>query len=239
MAFQRPRVPQLIKILIGILLLASLGGAILRHSGIDIISYGVLLPERVWQGELWRLVTWQFFEVEPINLVVAALMLYWFGGDLLDHFGQKRFLAFYLGMAAVVGAITCGLARVWPSAMMTPYLGAWPLADALTIAWAVSFPSREIFLFFVARVGGRNLVLFTVGLTALFAIFYGLTPFIPHFTAELLTLVYLGEGRRWYLRWRMQRLQKAGKRYLRAVEDADRAEDRKGPPTTKPPKYLN
>src|SRR5947209_18782835 len=73
------RLPAVIGALIAATLVTSLAGVIGQRNGLPLIELGVLSPERVWQGQLWRLTTWVFFELHPYSLVFACLMLYWFG----------------------------------------------------------------------------------------------------------------------------------------------------------------
>ena len=52
------------------------------------------------QGEVWRLVTWVLFELDPLGLIFAALALFWFGGELVRVWGPGRFLLTYFAIAA-------------------------------------------------------------------------------------------------------------------------------------------
>ena len=228
---QRPPMSPVVKAIIIVTVSVSLGSALLSHAGIGIAGLGVLQAEAVLRGQVWRLVTWQLFEMDPINLLFACLMLYWFGSDLSRRWGSRRFVATYLGMAAAIGAVTMLVGRfILPSAWSWPYSGGWPLADALTIAWATTWPDRQIYLFFVARVGGRSLVLLTVGLTVLFAIFQGITPYVPHLSAIALALLTMGSWQQSLRRLSVRRRHKQARRYLKAVEETDRAEDEHPPP---------
>jgi membrane associated rhomboid family serine protease len=232
--------PAPILILIILTLVASIGGAICQRNGIPVISYGILLPEKIFQFELWRLVTWIFFEGQPLSLVFACLMLYWFGRDLCRTWGYARFLAVYFGFAAGVGMATALIGRfLWNDVYLIGHAGNWPLSEALIIAYATLFPERTINIYFVLPVQGRALIWITIGGTVLFALFYGFAGFVPHFLAEFAMLAYVGGLRKSYLRWKLQRMEKQRRSYLRSVEMTDRDEDEKGPPSGKPPRWLN
>jgi membrane associated rhomboid family serine protease len=234
--FGRFYIPTPVAVLMALTIVASIGGALYS----PLVQKGMLLPPLVWEGEVWRLVTWTFYEMHPISLVFAVLMLYWFGKDLCDAWGNAKFLAVYFGFSIVVGALTCLIGKfVWHAVWTVPQLGNWPISEALVIAWATLFPDREISLYFVLRVRGRTLILITIGLTVLFALYDGFASFVPHFLAEGLMLLYIGQGRRWYLKWKMVRLQNQAKRYVDNVRRIDGKDDEEGPPGKPPTKWMN
>ncbi len=235
----RWNLPAPILILIVLTAVASIVGA----NWHPLLEYGILSGPAVFEKfQAWRLVTWVFFELHPISLLFACLMLYWFGRDLCSTWGYTKFLAVYFGFAAAVGLATVLFGRfIWNQVYMFPHLGSWPLSEALIIAYASLFPERTINIYFVLPVQGRSLIYITIGGTVLFALFYGFAGFVPHFLAEFFMLLYVGGLRRAYLRWKLQRMEKQRKSYLRSVEMTDREEDdKKGPPpSAKPPRWLN
>jgi membrane associated rhomboid family serine protease len=176
-----------VALLIGVTLLSSILGAQIA----GILFGGALVPGLVLQGEVWRLFTWPLFERDALSLIFALLALFWFGNDLVRIWGPVRFLVRYFALAGAAGVGTCLVALVWPALLAAPFVGPWAVVDAVIIAWAVSFPTRDIFLYFVVPLHGRNLVYATLGGTLLFALLGGIGAFVPHFTAELLTLALL------------------------------------------------
>jgi hypothetical protein len=64
------------------------------------------------------------------------------------------------------------------------------MGDALLIAWATHFPNRQILLYFLIPVAGRNLVILTIAGTALFALFSSPLLYIPHFIAIGFMMVF-------------------------------------------------
>jgi membrane associated rhomboid family serine protease len=205
--------PAVIGVLIAITVVASILGALL-----PIVSHAALVPAEVTRGQLWRLMTWVFFEGDPIALLFACLLLYWFGRDLSWAWGARRFVLSYLGLTVLVGAITTGIGLLLgPPASVFPYVTSWPLAEAMTIAWATLYPDRQIMAYFVVPMSGKNLIYFTVGLTLLFGIFKGLQPLVPHFAAEGVTLLYMGAGRRLWMRLQLKLHDRARRRHLHVV----------------------
>jgi membrane associated rhomboid family serine protease len=189
----RVRLPRVIAGLILASALLSIAGALGARNGAAWIATGsVLFVPDVWQGQLWRLVTWALCEFGPLQLLFACLTLYWFGSDLARRWGGARFLGFYFGVAAAAAAVTCLLALAWTELQAIPHAGSWAVLDATIVAWGLLFPARELRLYGMIRLLGRHMVWLTLGLTVLFALFGGLAAFVPHFTAELLVLAWLG-----------------------------------------------
>jgi membrane associated rhomboid family serine protease len=238
MRLWRFEMPFVVGLLVVTTFVLSLAAAILGRNGIPIANWGILLPPLVFQGQVWRLFTWQFFEFEPIGLIFSCALLYWFGRDLCGVWGPRKLLAVYFGFAAIVGGIVCLIGRfLWAEAYEGFYFGTWPIAEALTIAWASLFPDREILFFFVLRANGKVLIALTVAATTLWAAFAGLAHMLPHFLAEAMMLIYVGQARRWFLKARLSRLERQKKKYVDNVIRLDREEEEgRGP---KPPRYLN
>ncbi|HEX2568392.1 MAG TPA: rhomboid family intramembrane serine protease [Polyangia bacterium] len=236
----RLNVPAPVALLVLLTALASIAGAVgLRH-GVPLLSHVVLEGDPIAAGEPWRLVTWVFFELDPISLLFACLALYWFGSDLCRTWGARRFLAIYFGFTVAIALCTVLIGRyAWPEVHRVPHLGTWPITEALVIAWAILHPQREIRIYFVLPVGGRALIAITIGLTALYALFSGLALFVPHFLAEGLMLVYLGALRRAYLRWKLRRLERIRQRHVVDVSLGEREQDERPRSPGKPPRWIN
>jgi hypothetical protein len=124
---------------------------------------------------------------------------------------------------------------LWPDVFRQDYAGMWPMQEALIISWAALMPDRKILAFFVLPLSGRNLIVFTIALTFVFALLGGFAPFIPHFIAELLALMYVDviSVRRLYLRGRMAMLQRDYRRRTQHLRMVDREDD------DKPPRWMH
>jgi membrane associated rhomboid family serine protease len=182
--------PAVIALLIGATLISSILGA--QVAGVA--AMGALVPVQVFAGQLWRLVTWAFFEQDALGLIFAALALFWFGSDLVRIWGPVRFLVNYLLLAGGAASVTCVVALAWPELRPLPFVGAWPVVSALIVAWATAFPTRNMLLYFVVPLGGRNLIYATLGGTLIFALLGGVWRFVPHFAAQLLCLAAMRQS---------------------------------------------
>jgi len=198
------RVPAAVGGLLAAVLLASVAGALAR----PVRDAAFFAPDLAWHGEVWRLLTYPFFETDPFALLFGGLVLWVFGRDLALAWGERRFLAAFLGLGAGAAAATSLLALAWPRLHAGAWSGPWPALDGLAVAWALLFPARRVLFMAVLPVTGRALLWLTVGGTALFAVFYGVVPYVPHLLAEGLVALWL-RGPRLRLprlpRWRRRR----------------------------------
>jgi membrane associated rhomboid family serine protease len=225
------RFPPAVGALVALTVVASLVGVVGERNGVPLLPLGVLFPPAVLDGEVWRLVTWVFLETQPLDLLFGCYLLWWLGRDLAFAWGERRFVAAYLGLAAGAAAVASFLSLAWPALALARFAGPWPVVDALVVAWALLFPDRQILLFFALPVSGRALLWLTVGGTLLFAAFGGVPPYVPHLAAEALALVYLRvRPGLWFRRVRFRPLDRLRRRRGRfEVIEADRDPDRDKP----------
>lgn len=154
-----------------------------------------LVPDRVWHGEVWRLVTWVFAVPGPRALVATAVVLYWFGGELAARWGEARLRRFVGVIVGVAGGGTAALGALVPYAHHLPYFGALALCDALVIAWALEFPDRRLRVYGVLSIGGPILAYGTAALTALAAIYLGPAAVLPELLAAVTALAWMSAWR--------------------------------------------
>ncbi len=124
---------------------------LLRTSAASFVTSFFLFPNMVLQGDIWQLLTYSFFH-SPTNifhLILNMLVFYFFSFDLERKWGTKRFLFFYI-ISAFIGGIFVVLEGYLfiPSHFNIPTLGASASIFALTTAFALNFPNRDIYFFF-------------------------------------------------------------------------------------------
>jgi len=193
-------------VLIVFVILGSALLALTSRLGVPSLSLSTLSPFLVVRGQIWRVVTWAFFETNGQNLILGSLMLGIFGRDLAALWGGGRYLVICAGVAAASGFLTSLVGLVWADVYQDQYLSIWPLADALIVAWAMLFPSRTILFMLMLPASGRNLLYLTVGMTTLFAVMYGFSNFVPHFLAMAAMYVYIRGGAALAAQLRLNRL---------------------------------
>jgi len=228
------RFPAVVVWLSGAILALSCLAALDFRVGYQLLRFVTLEPDRVLRGEVWRLVTWSFFELSPLGLIFGCLLLLMIGRDLADAWGTRRFLGAYLVLTTIVGALTVLVGLAWTEVRLFSYVTIWPVLEALIIAWAIWFPSRQILVYFVIPLSGRNLVLMTIGGTLVFALLLSISLFVPHFLAEGVALAYLRVPAIGRMFQRLSLGVRGGQRrratHLRAV-DRDREDE--------PPRWLH
>jgi membrane associated rhomboid family serine protease len=223
------RFPAAVIAILGLTLGGTIVGAVTYRNSLPLLGWVGLVPAAVWRGEIWRLVTWFFFApgIGPLSLIFWAMMLLLFGRDLCDAWGWRRFVGVYLGIGVVAGLVTCLIALVWRGLLTMSYMDSWPVIDALVIAWALLFPTRQILYNFVIPVSGKALAWITVGMTVFFALLSGLTAFLPHMVALALGFAYVRGApllRRRWLELRTRRPPAPPRRrpsHLRPVDEPD------------------
>jgi membrane associated rhomboid family serine protease len=127
-------------------------------------------PERIWHGQVWRLVTWVLIEGGPWNLAFTCACIYKFGGELAPRWGDRRLRRFVLQIVVGASAIASILALLSELSWHLHRCGGVLVSDALIIAWARQYPNDVIRMFGFIELGGQRLVAFTVGVTVLIAL---------------------------------------------------------------------
>lgn len=228
------RFPFVVGLVAGVTLLASLVGSLGWRNGFPLLAYVGLVPDLTWAGQVWRLLTWSFFDRDALSLIFSILIVLFLGRDLCHSWGGRRFLLFYLGISVATAFCVCLVGWYWSAVWRGSYDTCWPVIEAITIVWATMYPSRQIFLYFVLPVGGQTLIYLTIGGTLVFAFLYGFALFVPHFVAMGLGWLYLRGFSLdyWWLRFKLATGMTGRWRpsHLRPVEKKERPE---------PPRWLH
>jgi membrane associated rhomboid family serine protease len=220
---------------LGLVLALTIGGSLFvafgsRHSA-PLFDFVPLVPEDVWRGQVWRLVTWTFVEPSPIALIFSCLFIYWFGRDLADLWGSPRFLKVFGAIILAASVLTCLVALVDRAAMPLTHLGSWALTAAMTVGWGLTFPDRVVRIYFILPIRGYWLAWLTCAITVIYAVYSGWEHFLPELFAEagILAWIYRSSLSARYTKVRRDaaRQQQRSKgraasvTYLRAVEADD------------------
>lgn len=148
-----------------------------------------LVPDRVFQhGEVWRLVTWALIVRAPITLIVVAYAIYRFGGELAAQWGPARLRRFVVQLLILSAAATCALA--WLTGDHGAHTCSSLTMFSLLVAWARQFPEREVVLYGVVHVRGRQIMKYAGLVVLLCAIYYGPYAFAPELAGVGLALIW-------------------------------------------------
>ncbi len=227
------RVPAAVGLVLSLMLVASVWGWI----DPELQAFAALAPVLIQRGQLWRLVSWPFFQNDPFTLLFGGLMIYWLGQQLAFVWSERRFLLRFFGYAAFASLATTLLAFVWAPASLV-HIGIWPVANALIVSWAMLYPDRQVNVWGILPITGRTAALLVVGGTVLYGLAAGGLRGIGTFSVHLFAI-----GAAWLLsrgavrgpwreakQWWSEREQKRRSKHLKVVKK-DGSDDR--------PRWLN
>ena len=117
-----------------------------------------LIPALVEDGEIWRLFTYQFLHGGTFHLLLNMFALWMFGSELAPRWGARFFLRYYF-ICAIGGGILFTLARL---GTWIPSVGASGAIYGILMAYAMWFPNRQVYLYFVLPIRVRYLIVFLI-----------------------------------------------------------------------------
>jgi len=123
------------------------------------------LGENFWP---WQLLTYMFLHGGFLHLLFNMLALWMFGMELETIWGSRRFLVFYLACGLAAGVANVAVAPLLGQA--APTVGASGAVFGVLIAFAMLFPDRPIYLYFLLPVKAKYLVTAYIGLELFFGI---------------------------------------------------------------------
>jgi len=113
------------------------------------------------RGYVWQLLTYSFLH-SPVNIwhiIFNMLFLYWFGREIEQAWGTRRFVTFYL-TAAVFSGLIFSLVHVFRE--VTWCIGASGAVMAALMVYALYWPNRIILLMFIIPMRIRTFVIFVI-----------------------------------------------------------------------------
>jgi len=119
-----------------------------------------LIPALVQRGEIWRLFTYQFLHGDAFHLALNMFVLWMFGSELAPRWGASFFLRYYF-VCAVGGGVLFTLLRL---GTWIPSVGASGAIYGILMAYAMWFPNRQVYLYFVLPIRVRYLIVFLIAL---------------------------------------------------------------------------
>ena len=172
-------------------------------------------------GWVWQLGTYMFLHGGLFHILFNMLALWMFGTELERMWGTRAFLKFYFVTGIGAGILTVLFSLLPFSASQQLYasnvIGASGAIYGLLLAYALYFPDRPIYLYFVFAVPAKIFVLI-IGVIALYASFAGAggVANATHLGGLLVAYLYLkrarmnplGELKYRYLRWKINRVRK-------------------------------
>jgi membrane associated rhomboid family serine protease len=143
----------------------------LPRFGVDFGRYLALTPERAIEGLwVWQFVTYIFLHSlrNLFHIIFNMLFLWWFGRELEQIYGSKKFLLLYLGGGIFAGLFYCFFK--YSMAMNVRVIGASGAVYAVLLIYAIFFPNRRILFFFVYPMKIWVFVLIAIGIDLAYSI---------------------------------------------------------------------
>ncbi len=131
-----------------------------------------------WGFLPWQLITYLFLHGSFMHLFFNMFILWMFGMELENMWGSKKFLTFYLVCGAGAGLIHMFASPIF--AGVAPTIGASGAVYGVLLAFAMMFPDRMIFLYFLFPVKAKYFVGFLI-IVGLFMGISGTRDGIAHF----------------------------------------------------------
>jgi membrane associated rhomboid family serine protease len=153
----------------GVFLLELLWGAQLIH------IFG-LTPVLVRKGYLWQIFTYMFLHGGFFHILFNMFALWMFGCEIERAWGTKEFVRYYFITGVGAGVLTFLLS--FNSTI--PTIGASGAIFGILVAFAMMFPDRPIYLYFLLPIKAKYLVMF-FAVIELFASFRHTSDGIGHF----------------------------------------------------------
>jgi len=165
------------------------GGAYLRFFG--------LVPESVLtRFYIWQLATYLFLHGGFFHLFFNMFALWMFGSELESIWGTPYFLKFYFLTGIGAGVFTV-LSSFHGGTTGIPTIGASGAVFAVLMAYALTFPNRQIYLYFLFPIKAKYLMMIFF-LIEFIASFRYVNDGIGHFThlgGMVIAYFYLRKGR--------------------------------------------
>lgn len=151
---------------------------------------GITPAGEPYNFQIWQLITYQFMHGGFGHIFFNMFMLWMFGMEIENLWGSKKFLIFYM-----LAGITGGLFQL----LITPLLGggvgftigASGAVFGVMVAFAMFFPDRYIFLYFLVPVKAKYLIAFLVILEFLMVGNQSVVAHLAHIGGVVSALIFI------------------------------------------------
>ena len=139
-------------------------------------TYLGLVPAQMWSHLwLWQLVTFNFLHAGIFHIFLNLFVLWMFGTELEKIYGTRRFVGFMF-VAGVGAGLTNALFMPHQD---VPTIGASGIVYGALLAYAMNFPDRKLYLYFLVPVKAKWVVL-GIGIISLISSVSGSQAGIAH-----------------------------------------------------------
>jgi membrane associated rhomboid family serine protease len=106
--------------------------------------------------QVWQLISYQFMHADFMHIFFNMFMLWMFGMEIENIMGSKKFLYYYLICGVAAGLAQLFIAPLFSAPAIT--IGASGAVFGIMIAFALMFPDRLIFLWFLIPIKAKYLI---------------------------------------------------------------------------------
>jgi len=106
--------------------------------------------------QIWQLITYQFMHGGFSHILFNMFALWMFGMEIENIWGSKKFLTYYLICGIAAGLAQLFIAPLYSTPAVT--IGASGAIFGVMIAFAMLFPDRHIFLYFLIPIRAKYLI---------------------------------------------------------------------------------
>jgi membrane associated rhomboid family serine protease len=135
---------------------------------------GLVPAEAIGRGRVWQLFTYMFIHGGPFHIIFNMLALWMFGAELERVWGTRYFLKFYFVTGIGAGVLTILFSLLpFGFAQQVYYsvvIGASGAIFGLLLAFALYFPNRPIYMYFLFPIPARIFVAILGGIELLSSI---------------------------------------------------------------------
>lgn len=175
----------LVSINLGIFLLQTISG----QERVLFQLFG-LVPRHTWTHfMIWQPVTYLFFHGHIWHVLINMFVLWMFGSELEMVWGKKEFLKYYFLTGVGSGIVT----TLFHLDSTVPVVGASGAVYGILLAFALLFPNRYVFLYFLIPIKVKYLVI-VLGAIAFFSSFnpgYSQVSHLTHLSGMVIGFFYL------------------------------------------------
>jgi membrane associated rhomboid family serine protease len=133
----------------------------------------------VWQGEVWRLLTYAFIKDSALGLMLSGLVLYLFGRTCEGSWGARDFTRFFLlstvGGAAFAMPLNYAINLALPFHDLGVAAGPDAAIDAMMVALALNAPDAKVMFGFFLPMPAKQIIYVLLGFDVLNALMTGMS----------------------------------------------------------------
>jgi membrane associated rhomboid family serine protease len=111
--------------------------------------------------QIWQLITYQFLHGDFFHILFNMFILWMFGIEIENLWGSKKFLYFYLLCGIIAGLVHILLTPII-GGMNAFTVGASGAITGVMVAFAMMFPNRLIFLYFLIPIKAKYFIGFLI-----------------------------------------------------------------------------